>query len=73
MEEQLLRCDTADDSKISSIEDDVKDLCLDSGAEEEWDHNDFTESQMEALNKLKKLRGKGKYYKYSYYQNGACI
>ena len=42
----------ADDSKISSIEDEVKDLCLDDGAEEEWDLNDFTDSQMEALNNL---------------------
>ena len=41
MEEQLLVCDMADDSKISSIEDKVKDLCLDDRAEEEWDLNDL--------------------------------
>ena len=52
MEERLLVCDTADDSKISSIEDKAKDWCLDNGAEEEWDLNDFTDSQMEALNNL---------------------
>ena len=52
MEERLLVCDMADDSKISSIEDEVKDLCLDDGAEEEWDLNDFTDSQMEALKNL---------------------
>ena len=54
----MLRCDTADDSKISSIEDEAKDLCLDGREEEEWDHNDFTESQMEALNKLESLEVK---------------
>ena len=30
----------------------MKDLCLDDGVEEEWDLNDFTDSQMEALNNL---------------------
>ena len=52
VEKRLLRCDMGDDSKISSIEDEVKDLCLDDKAEEEWDLNDFTDSQMEALNNL---------------------
>ena len=35
MEEQLLQCDTGNNFKISPIEDEVKDLCLDDGAEEE--------------------------------------
>ena len=51
MEERLLVCDMADDSKISSIEDEVKDLCLDDG----WKKSGIlmtTDSQMEALNNL---------------------
>ena len=44
MEEQLLQGDMGDEDKISSIED---------KAEDEWDKNEFTQSQIEALNKLK--------------------
>ena len=59
-----------DDSKISPIEDEAKDLCLDDGVEEELDLNDFTDSQMEALNNLESSEVKERYYyKYSYYQN----
>ena len=43
MEEWLLQGDTGDEDKISSIEDE---------AEDEWDKNEFTQSQIEALNKL---------------------